>query len=441
MIEQLPIWQEALKKSPERLPQLLTDPEMQALLNKANQEYLHWDKFRYQPMPKGVDNVLAWALVKIGRMGNRETLPITAENGLPFSVFLTKNHLRLLSYIDSYSSGTIASSETLPSGTQRDRLIINGLMEEAISSSQIEGANTTRRVAKSMIELGRSPKNKDEQMILNNYLAMTSLADWKTRKLDHSFLLELHKLLTTRTMEDAKDEGRFREDQDEVVVSDKVTGEAVHTPPKREEAEKQLKQLYDFANDDDTDKYVHPFVKASILHFCLAYIHPFVDGNGRSARALFYWYLIKKDYWMFKFLPISLQIKKKDWRPGYDRAFQQVESDEGDITYFLSYKLKLAKNAIEDFIAYFNRKQKEANQLKQRLLTNDEINPRQLDIIDLFQRNPKIELDVQTHQERHKVVYQTARTDLLGLVSKRILKQTRAGKKYLFIRGENFPSA
>lgn len=441
MIKAGPIWQEALRNNAERLPQLLVEPEMLALLNRTNQEYLHWDKFRYQPMPNGVDSVLAWAIVKIGRMGNRETLPIAAESGRPFSVFLTKNHLKQLSYIDSYSSGTIASSEALPAGTQRDRLVINGLMEEAISSSQIEGANTTRKAAKSMIELKRSPKNRDERMILNNYLAMTSLADWKTRKLDHSFLLELHKILTTQTMDDVKDEGRFRDDNDEVVVADKATGDVVHIPPSRDEAERQLSQLYDFANSDDSDKYIHPFVKASILHFCLAYIHPFVDGNGRSARALFYWYLIKKDYWMFKFLPISLQIKKKEWRPGYDRAFQQVETDEGDITYFLSYKLKLAKNAIEDFISYLNLKQKEANQLKRQLMFNDEINPRQIDIIELLQRNPSTEIDVQTYKERHKVVYQTARTDLLELVSKRILKQIRAGRKYIFIRGESFPSS
>lgn len=441
MSQALPRWQEALQKNAGRLPQLLVAPEMQALLTRTNQEYLHWDKFRYQSMPKGVDSVLAWAIVKIARMGNREILPILAENGRPFSVFLTKSHLRNLSYIDSYSSGTISSDDMLPAGSQRDRLIINGLMEEAISSSQIEGANTTRKVAKSMIELKRSPKNKDERMILNNYLAMVSLGDWKTRRLDHMFLLELHKILTTQTMDDPKDEGRFREDHDEVVVSDKVTGEIVHTPPTRTEAERQLQQLYDFANSDDSDKYIHPFVKASILHFCLAYIHPFVDGNGRSARALFYWYLIKKDYWMFKFLPISLQIKKKEWRPGYDRAFQQVETDEGDITYFLSYKLKLAKNAIEDFIEYLNRKQKDANQLKQKLLINEEINPRQLDLIELLQRNPSTEMDVQSYKERHKVVYQTARTDLLELASKRILKQIRAGRKYLFIRGENFPSS
>lgn len=439
MVETPPNWSELFtKESASLIPKLLGMPELSKLISKANSEYLHWDKFRFQPLPKGVNSKEAWALLKITRLGNREMLPIIEAEKRFFSIFLTKNHMKDLSYIDSYSSGAIASSEALPTGPQRDRLVISGLIEEAISSSQIEGANTTRKVAKAMIELKRTPRNKDEQMILNNYLAMTRIEDWKDRKLDSQFLLELHKILTKDSMDEAGDEGRFRSDSDEVVVTDKVTGEVVHMPPKWVLAERQLQQLYDFANSDAN--YIHPFVKASILHFCLAYIHPFVDGNGRSARALFYWFLIKEDYWMFKFLPISLQIKKRDWRPGYDRAFQYVETDEGDITYFLSYKLKLARNAIEDFIKYLERKQKDANKLKQQLVTTEKINQRQLDLIEFLQRNPSAVIDLETYRERNKIVYQTARTDILALTAKGILRQTRMGKKYIFTRGENFPA-
>lgn len=439
-VEIPPDWREVLKNNGEKLYPLYASPEINQLVAKANQKYLHWEKFKFQPIPGGASPTLAWAFLKMTRLGNRETLPIKDERGQPFSVFLTKEHLKTLSYIDSYSSGVIASKEQFPSAHQRDRLVISGLMEEAISSSQIEGANTTRKAAKAMIELKRKPNNHSERMIYNNYLAMTHLEEWKSRPLDTQFLLELHSVLSKGTMENQEDEGRIRTDADEVVVSDKLTGEVVHVPPKAKEAHAQLQQLYAFANDDSEEGYIHPFVKASILHFCLAYIHPFVDGNGRSARALFYWYLLKKDYWMFKFLPISLQIKKKGWRPGYDRAFQYVETDEGDLTYFLNYKVKLAQNAIEDFIKYLGKKQREANHLKERLLVNDEINQRQLELIELLQRNPNIDVDIEGHRERCGIVYQTARTDLLGLKKLGILRQVRKGRKYTFARGENFPS-
>lgn len=439
-MEKPPSWQSVLAAEAKRFPELMMDQSVTEFIAKMNSEYLHWDRLRYQKLPKGLKPDLAWALVKIARRVTQDVLPIKNESQQPFSVFLTKKHLKALSYLDSYTSGAIVSEENLPGGMQKERLVINGLIEEAISSSQIEGANTTRKVAKEMIELKRKPATKSERMILNNYRAMSVLENWRDRPLDDKFMLELHRILSAGTMENSGDEGRFRVDADEVVVSDRVTGEIVHTPPMAADAKRLMTQLYAFANEDEEENYIHPFVKASILHFCIGYIHPFVDGNGRSARAVFYWYLLKKNYWMFKFLPISLQIKKKDWRSGYDRAFQQVETDEGDITYFLSYKLRLACNAIDDFRKYLNRKQRDSVALKERMVANDEINPRQLALIEFLRSHPAAHVDIEFHQEREHVVYQTARTDLLSLVSKKVLKKTKVGKKFVFVRGEKFPA-
>lgn len=439
MFKKPPDWKKVVS-NPKDLAMFVTSKELQALVKKANVEYLHWDKFRYQTIPKNLSPETAWAFVKIARLTNRENINVKDEHGNPFSIFLTKEHLKCLSFIDSYTSGTIVTGESMPDDASKERLVINGLIEEAISSSQIEGANTTRKVAKKMIEQHLKPKNKHEQMIFNNYLAMTQLEDWKRRELTDDFLQELHKILTTDTLDQKEDEGRFRSDNDEVMVVENPTGNIAHVPPKIKEAREQLAQLYKFINNEDEENYIHPFVKACILHFLIGYIHPFVDGNGRLARALFYWYLVKKDYWMFKFLPISLQIKKQDWKPGYYRAFKYVESDEGDITYFLTYKLKLAKNAIEDFIAYLKRKQKEANLLKEKLVTSQEINSRQLDLISLLQKNPTLEVDLQTYKHRHHVAYETARVDLFALENKNILRKMKKGKKYVFIRGTKFPS-
>ncbi len=440
MNKKLPDWKKSLE-NPKELIELFSSKDMQALVKKANSEYLHWDKFRYQPMPQNINPETAWAFLKMARMTGRENIGVIDEYNNPFSIFLTKEHMKELSFIDSHSSGTIVTGEGMPDDTSKDRLVINGLIEEAISSSQIEGANTTRKVAKNMIEQQLPPKNQHEQMILNNYIAMAQLESWKNRELSDEFLLELHKILTVDTLEQKKDEGRFRTDEDEVVVIENPTGDLAHIPPKIRQARVQLKQLYKFINDEDEDNYTHPFVKASILHFLIGYIHPFVDGNGRLARALFYWFLIKKNYWMFKFLPISLQIKKQEWKPGYYRAFKYVESDEGDITYFLSYKLKLAKNAIEDFIKYLKRKQKEANSLKEKLVSFQEINSRQLDIISSLQKSPAMEMDLQTYKNRNKVAYETARADLMSLEEKGILEKIKKGKKYVFVRGAKFPTS
>lgn len=432
-----PDWLEAFREGIKKRPEVAVDPEVTSLVKKANAEYLHWERFRFQRTPAGVPPELVWALVKLSRNTTREILPLRDTRGT-MSFCLYREQIKNLSFIDSYSSGVIASATTMPNEDQEDRLVISGLIEEAISSSQIEGASTTRKVAKAMIELKRDPRNKDERMIFNNYRAMAMIEEWKEREFDAGFLLELHRILTEGTMEVPADVGRFRDDSDEVVVSDRATGAIVHRPPEEREMRGLLKQLFEFANAEEP--YIHPFIKASILHFCIGYIHPFVDGNGRCARALFYWHLIKKGYWMFKFLPISLQIKKKDWRPGYDRAFQQAESDELDLTYFINYKMKLACNAIEDLKKYLIRQQKKAYELKHQLVATSEINQRQLDLIAFLQSHPAAEIDVTFHKERFGIVYETARSDLRDLVQLKILLMRKRGKKYVFSRGDRFPS-
>lgn len=434
-----PNWQ-AILANTASIAQYFGDESLQALIRRANNECLHWAELRHKKMPPKVTPEIAWAFIKMARFSNREALPIRTESDVPFSIYASKEQQRILSYIDSYTSGVITSSEGLPDARQSERLVIDGLIEEAISSSQLEGASTTRKVAKAMIEQRRDPKTKDERMIYNNYHAMTQIEAWKNRDLDDSLLLDLHRVLSTDTMENSNDEGRFRVDSDDVVISDRLTGDVVHVPPPTRSAKAQLKQLYSFINKED-ESYTHPFIKASVLHFSIGYIHPFVDGNGRVARALFYWFLIKKGYWMFKYIPISLQIKKREWSPGYYRAYEYSETDDLDLTYFLHYKMKLAASAIEAFIKYLEKKQRHANALKQDLVASEEINQRQVEILAYMQNNPLLDIDISFYMARFRVVYQTARTDLLALADKRILKKIRIGRKFSFTRGESFPTS
>ena len=51
--------------------------------------------------------------------------------------------------------------------------------------------------------------------------------------------------------------------------------------------------------------FIHPVIKAIIIHFVISFLHPFVDGNGRTVRSFFYWYMLKKGYALTEFLSIS----------------------------------------------------------------------------------------------------------------------------------------
>lgn len=256
-------------------------------------------------MPKNFSVEEAWAFLKFSRQTNQELTPVKDKNGDSFRFAITKSMYQKLSHIDSNTSGFLSSEWGKTTEAKKSQLIISGLSEEAIASSQIEGASTSRRVAKEM-------------------------------------LLEIQENITRDTLKDSDDSGRFRNDDDDIHIVDSVRNKVVFTPPKKEVVEKELDRLIEFANNDEKDEeFIHPVVKATIIHFWLSYLHPFVDGNGRTARALFYWYLLKKNYWLFQYLSVSRAIKLS--RVQYDDSFLKTELDDNDLTYFVFYQLSVIK--------------------------------------------------------------------------------------------------
>jgi Fic family protein len=168
--------------------------------------------------------------------------------------------------------------------------VINSLIEEAITSSQLEGASTAHDVAKDMLRAGRQPRTRDERMILNNYRAMQQVGEIRHEHLTPALIRDLHRTVTAGTLEDPSSEGRVQlPGENRVVVQDPYDGTIVHVPPPAEQLPDRLQRLCDFANAavGAETAYVPPVVRAIAVHFMLAYDHPFVDGNGRTARILF----------------------------------------------------------------------------------------------------------------------------------------------------------
>lgn len=428
MTNKLPNWKSILNS--DLFEKAFKSEKMQALIKKASREYTYWDKFKHYPAPNGFSIDEAWAYLKFSRMTNQERTPVLDINKKHFDFNLTKTMYSDISFIDSNTSGLLRTSLAKPSENQKNQLIISGLSEEAIASSQIEGASTSRKVAKEMILSQRKPRNKDEQMIINNYQVMQRLMDWKDLPLSKSMLLDIQNNVTTKTLESEGDAGRLRKNKDNIHVIDSTTGLTVFTPPPTEMFEKELDKLIVFANQED-EEFIHPTIKASILHFWLAYLHPFVDGNGRTARAIFYWYLLKKDYWLFQYLSISRAIKKS--RAQYDNAYLHTEEDDNDLTYFIQYSLKVIKIAVEDFTMHYNKKVEEKKRNEELSKKLRGFNERQVALLSSLNRHSEKIIDIKTHQSKNQIAYQTARTDLIQLADKGLLTQMTDSKKYVFI--------
>ena len=308
-------------------------------------------------------------------------------------------------------------------------------MEEAIASSQIEGAVTTRKKAKDMLRKSIKPRNKSEQMILNNYNTIKHIVSKQNEALTLERLFEVHRLVTHQTLHDVEDEGCFRTDN-EVKVVDSIDNEIVYTPPEFKEVPDLMKELIAFFNKVDGAAFIHPIVKGCIIHFMIGYIHPFVDGNGRTARALFYWYLLKNGYWLTEYLSISQIIVKSKMQ--YSHAYLYTEIDDNDLTYFIHYKLKTMQQAFESLQKYIQRKISE----KKKFIDIQKIsgiNERQARMLNWLKEEADLLFSVKEIEQRFVVSNQTARTDLEDLAEKGYLEIIELNKKTkAFCRSKTF---
>lgn len=405
---------------------MANSPTLRPLIQRATDEYLYWSEIKYR-IPAGirVTPEEVWAYLKFGRSINRKLAPFTDKYGVSFSYWVTDALHRQISHIDKWSGETITTHH--PGGlASKERYIISSLMDEAIASSQLEGATTEYRVAKEMLRTGRKPENKHEQMIFNNWRAMQLIRENVGKKISVEMLCEIQSIITQDTLDNPAEAGKLRE-RDDVVV--RYRDQDVHEPPPSSTLESRMEQLCGFANQDEDGQWIHPVIKGAMLHFWIGYDHPFVDGNGRTARALMYWYLLNRGYFLFQYLSISKHFVRA---PGqYVRAYLYTETDENDLTYFLVYNLSAIRYAFDELRGYLHRKQEEIANANHLLRLISGLNVRQKSIIYDALQHPDRGYIIEAHKNTHGVAYDTARRDLLALVGKRLFRQEREGKKLL----------
>ena len=399
----------------------------------SNAEYLHWDKLRHLDPPDDLTHEEWWLGLKMARGPILRQLPLTSPDQQPFTFALPDAVLRLLHFVDQRSSGEIAMPEVVTADDQaRQHYLVNSLMEEAIRSSQLEGATTSRRVAKELLQSGRPPANRSERMIVNNYHASQYMRDSLGDRLTPKNILAMQRILTEGTLDNPDAAGRLQTtDDDRVAVFDRTTGELIHQPPPAEQLPERLQQMCDFANQSEGDtSFIHPVIRSILLHFWLAYDHPFEDGNGRTARLLFYWSMRKHGYWLTEYLSISRILRQGPTK--YTRSFLLTETDDLDATYFILYQLEVMQRAIHELHGYLKRKVNEIRKVEQALRGAEHLNHRQLALLSDAIRRPGKAYTPRSHAATHNVTEETARTDLLHLWRRALLSRRKAGRRYIF---------
>jgi Fic family protein len=239
-----------MQKLPEKPPSDLgfsfdaatNDSEFQKLVSEYNNRYLYWDDLRYR-IEDPDRRKRAWTFMKILRQMRYEHISF---RNLDLKYSFIPDIVRGLHTIDRYLSGTIQIHNKAIRMEQS--YIINSLMEEAISSSILEGAATTRKAAKDLLREGRKPKTHAEQMVVNNYEALRFISKKKDTSLSRELILEVQRIVTVGTIEE-KYIGKFRTDN-EVVVANPATGLVYHHPPDVSEIDGFIDDFCKFANDN-----------------------------------------------------------------------------------------------------------------------------------------------------------------------------------------------
>lgn len=408
-----------------------TSEEINFLVDQINEEYDYWDKVKYKkPLPNGVTPEMLWSYVKASRL--KQSVMIWDKYGIKICV---TSHIQRLCHEFDMLFGSFWSSENDSQSAERKYYLASSLMEEAIYSSQMEGASTTRVVAKEMLRKNKSPQNKSQQMIVNNYNTIQYITQHRNDPLTEGNLLHIHRLMTENTLDDPNNAGRFRTN-DEVVVANVVANEIVYTPPTYKEIPEFLDAICYMFNEDNPRVFLHPIIKGIVIHFMLAYMHPFVDGNGRTARALFYWYMLKENYWLTEYMSISRVIAKS--KKTYEKTFRYSENDENDIGYFVAYNLRALKISFQQLTDYIQRKQKE-KKAANAFMASGNVNQRQALILQQFAEDPDLVLTVKEVQTRFSVASMTARKDLSELVQQGYLQEIAINKVTRgYLRGLDF---
>lgn len=397
--------------------------------------YLHWCQLKWRVPSKKAHNI--WFAVKFNRMQVRKVTGLNDKSGHEFHYCIHDSLEPKLHKIVQLAAGKVAAiaGAQASENIQQNYLVSSLLMEEAITSAQLEGAATTRADAKKMLEEELVPVTPDEQMILNNYMLLRHAEARKSEPLTRDLMLEFHRIATMGVSENNNIPGEFR-CSDDIYIGN--TEDPLFYPPSHQDLEDRLDKICAFANmvhdGEDGSKFIPPVIKAITLHFLMGYEHAFRDGNGRTARAIFYWFMLKNGYDIFQYISISKVIKES--ARDYGLSYLYVQKDYGDLTYFIDFHLKVILKAFEELQAYLKEKTEEYYELIKVLENSkykDKLTFIQKDLIKKGVKEPGRIFKVKSVQNAYSVSQNTARTHLKELEKAGIFLAVKLGRTTHYI--------
>lgn len=401
--------------------------EKEQLFDHYTQRYLNKKEIMFR-LPSEFKINYFWSEIEEYRRNKGKEVQLLDQQGKKFW-FCPIPYREKLKIIDEYAkkslSNHIIDSIITKTPVSEKALIMDALIDEAFNSSVIEGAFSTKKRTKELIQKKLKPINNSEQMINNNYRSLEYILDNLHMPISESIILEIYKIITESTLEEDYQVEKYRNDT--VIIWDYAIQKEIYEGPNYLKVPGMLDDLLYFINSKDQ---LHPIEKASILHFYFVYIHPFFDGNGRTARALSYMYLLQQGYDFFKFFSISTVIREQKGK--YYKAIQDVEDYESDLTYFIDFHTKMIITSISNVLKRLGKEY--GKYLLFDILEKKGIllKERQKKCLAFFIKTEKKYITVEEYLKKYKVSYETARNDLNSMTSFQLLSKEKIGKKYVY---------
>lgn len=378
-------------------------------INKTEiNEYLHYKEIKYRnlvPIEFEKEPEKFWILVKFYRKISGIKTKISDRQNRLFIWHQLNFYQKILHEIDFTMKDYLNDSDY-------EKYQKKAFIEEAIASSQLSGSYISRIVAERMLKEKQIPKTFAKKMIYNNFFMLQSIErKHQHKRLSLDILLELHKTLRNDIFKD-KTFGNFSDKNDSFF-------------------QKEIKKFIAFANDElEEEIFIHPIIKASILHFWLLFLNPFTQGNSQIARAIFYWYLLRKGYRLFSILPISLAIKNS--KDNYDRSYLLSISDDNNLSYFINYKIRIIQKTLNNFKYFINQKNSENWKTNHFLKLYPTLNQRQINILEALHHITYKPITLTSHKNTHEITKVTAIRDLKGLEKLKLIKGTKEGRNIFY---------
>ncbi len=276
----------------------------------------------------------------------------------------------LISCLEKIAAQKVLIDRTLKKAPTRIKVARDSFNRSVHSSTWIEGNVLSLAQVKALAAHRSVTAEKDQKLEVENCIqSLKWVLKNKNSMLNQERLLKLHEKMTQGLLPDSRS-GRYRQVQNFIV---NAKNQVIFTPRPPSKVEQGMKDLFLWLGRNHRE---HAMIRSAVFHHEFVAIHPFVDGNGRMARAASQWILLHEGYDSLWTLGLDEYFARD--RAKYYDMIQQTHDMDGDYTYWIEY---VAIGLLEAIQTANKRLQEESRQLAPVSLT-----PKQKELLDLFKK-------------------------------------------------------